>query len=505
MNRSHLVVWLTLAAGFGLALLLLPTLAGPANPILAAPRSEQSFDEWLAAPGFVSYVSQVTCTLAITTTDPLPGINDFSSAAVLANYDDLALVAGNRGAEVEAEEDYFRLANAIPGYTYEVQAVPNAIGNYNLGIVAYNASQTAVLTDANTLDGNDATVRLKADTNGPYFFKVYQISDFCEGGTYDLRAVVIPPTGTPTPTSTPGPGPTNTPIPPPTPIPGADRFEPNYSFEKAATLATDVEYKDLNFVPWGRGEVDNDYYKIWVKPDLLFTCETYDLGPGVDTNMIFYDSNRNVIAGNDDIELGEYRSRLSYSATYEGFLYVLVGHGGRLPLTDATQSSYSLRCTKSIPGMPTLTPLPKLLPTATPRPNATPTSPTSPLPTPTPSNDGELTVRLLTTPPAPSPEGTPSLQFVPVDLLIYYDGNNDRSPGAGEGVSNILILAYDTTTGEQVAEGFTDELGHLQFTAAAEGALRLSVPYLGVSQVVGREGASVYIRITPQQLPSAIP
>ncbi|MFN3762584.1 MAG: hypothetical protein ACK4WK_05200 [Anaerolineae bacterium] len=441
----------------------------------------------------------ITCTLAVTTTDAIPYNQSFSTAAILANYTGLALVQGVPGEAKNPSEDYFRLDNAVPGWTYEVDAVPDGVGNYNLGIIVYDAAQTPILTDTNTLDGNSAHVRLVATSAGPYYFKVLQISNYCSGGTYHLEASASAPTSTPTPTPTPT-G-TATP-PPPTPLAGADRFEPNFDFDHATTIATGITYDNLNFVPWGGATEDNDFYKLWVKPGLLYTCETLNLAPGLDTNIIIYDHNRNGLAGNDDVAPGDYRSRISYLSTYEGWLYVLVGHGGRFPYSEVQNSTYSLRCTVEVPGLPTppptATPRP---PTATPVPQDWTPTPTveitftSPPPTATPSMGAELSVRLISTPAPPSPEATPAPRFVPLDILVYYDANNDRSPGAGEGVAGLRILAYDTLTGEQVAEGVTDDMGRLRFTAAVRGAVRIFVPYLGVGRVVEGEGASVYIRI----------
>ncbi len=434
----------------------------------------------------------ITCTLAVTTTDALPGINSFSTAAILADYNGLALVQGNRGDAVNPEEDYFRLDNAVVGWTYEVYAIPDGVGNYSLGIIVYDASYTPytpILTDSNPLDGPSAVVRLVVTSPGPYYFKVFQVTPVCTGGTYRLDANDLSPTPTPTtPTA-----------PPPTGIPGADRFEPNHDFDHAATIATGVTYDNLNFVPWGGATEDNDFYKIWVKPGLLYTCETLNLAPGLDTNIIIYDHNRNGLGGNDDVTPGDYRSRISYLSTYEGWLYVLVGHGGRFPYSEVQNSTYSLRCSVEVPGLPTpaptATPRP---PTATPAPKdwtPTPDPFSSPPPTATPLAGAELSVRLISTPAPPSPEATPAPRFVPLDILVYYDANNDRSPGAGEGVAGLRILAYDTLTGEQVAEGVTDDVGRLRFTTAVRGAVRIVVPYLGISRVVEGEGASVYIRI----------
>ena len=170
------------------------------------------------------------------------------------------------------------------------------------------------------------------------------------------------PTPTPTATATPSPAPTwtltmtptpSTPAPTPYPtatstpplcVVGLDRFEPNYDFDHAATIAIGITYDSLNFIPWCGETEDNDFFKIWVKPGLRYTCETMNLAPGLDTNIIIYDHNRNPLGGNDDATLGDYRSRISYLATYEGWLYVLVGHGGRFPYAEVQNSTYSLRC-----------------------------------------------------------------------------------------------------------------------------------------------------------------
>lgn len=486
MNRTSLMSWSGVVLGLVAVLALAILCAGQPEPSLGAPIEARAVPSLLLLP----HSQGVTCTLYTTTTDPIPNNRTLAGAVILADYTGLTLVEGGSGTLQPAHEDYFRLDNAVPGWTYEVYAVPDGFGNYNLGMVVYNASQTPILTDTNTLDGPSTYVRFAAADQGPYYFKVFQVSPVCSGGTFRLDANGVAPTPTPT----------SAPVPSPTPLVGADRFEPNYDFDHATIIGTDITYDDLNFVPWGGGAQDNDFYKLWVKPGLFFTCETLDLAPGVDTNMILYDGNRNAVGGNDDVALGDYRSRFSYFSTYEGYLYVLVGHGGRLPVSEIQNSTYGLRCTMETPGLPTSTPHP----TATPElPESTPTYPQSPLPTPAPS--GELSVRTLSTPMPPAAAGTPTLHFVPVDVLVYYDVNNDRAPGAGEGVAGILIQAYDTATGEQVAQGFTDGQGRLQFTSAVRGTVRLSIPYLGLSRLVGSEGASVYVRIAPQPLPDVIP
>lgn len=479
---------------------------GTGNPPLQARNA-------VGAAGLSSYFrpqsTVITCTLSTTTTDAIPYNVDFAHAATLADYNDLALVTGNQGDDRHPEKDYFRLNNAVLNWKYRVQAIPDGVGNYNLGIIAYDSNYQAILTDTNTFDGNSAYLELPATSAGPYYFVVSQISDQCSGGTYYLVVSVVEPTATPTLTPTPAPGtPTATPVPPWST--GYDQYEPNYNFDTATTIAPEVPY-ELNFIPWGGAQVDNDYFKMWVKPGLFFTCETANLDPGVDTNIQFYDANRNLLGGNDDKELGDYSSRFSYYSTYEGYLYVLVGQGGRMSLPDTTHSEYDLSCTKAVPGIdptpgPDTTPVPSK--DQTPVPTATPSPATSPLATPTATPDTDSSVELsfhtLTTPPPVTPTPVPS-GFRTFRLIIYYDGNNDGQFGAGEGIAGFFVRVLSSTTGEELARSYTDEQGQLSFTVPTINTVRVSVPLLGFDRFVDPETPEVKVRIVPLPLPETIP
>jgi len=479
---------------------------GTGNPPLQARNA-------VGAAGLSSYFrpqsTVITCTLSTTTTDAIPYNVDFAHAATLADYNDLALVTGNQGDDRHPEKDYFRLNNAVLNWKYRVQAIPDGVGNYNLGIIAYDSNYQAILTDTNTFDGNSAYLELPATSAGPYYFVVSQISDQCSGGTYYLVVSVVEPTATPTLTPTPAPGtPTATPVPPWST--GYDQYEPNYNFDTATTIAPGVTY-ELNFIPWGGAQVDNDYFKMWVKPGLFFTCETANLEPGVDTNIQFYDANRNLLGGNDDKELGDYSSRFSYYSTYEGYLYVLVGQGGRMSLPDTTHSEYDLSCTKAVPGIdptpgPDTTPVPSK--DQTPVPTATPSPATSPLATPTATPDTDSSVELsfhtLTTPPPVTPTPVPS-GFRTFRLIIYYDGNNDGQFGAGEGIAGFFVRVLSSTTGEELARSYTDEQGQLSFTVPTINTVRVSVPLLGFDRFVDPETPEVKVRIVPLPLPETIP
>jgi hypothetical protein len=141
---------------------------------------------------------------------------------------------------------------------------------------------------------------------------------------------------------------------------GFDQYEPNFSFELATTIAPGISYR-MNFVPWGGADFDNDFLKVRVKPGLQLTCETSDLDPGVDPRMAFYSGpgEQHFLMANDDIALGNFNSRLSYYATYEGWLYVWLARErvwrGAIRWIARTRSPASSQClgqATPVPGQP---------------------------------------------------------------------------------------------------------------------------------------------------------
>jgi hypothetical protein len=452
----------------------------------------------------------VTCTLEITTTDKSPtGNHSFEQAAGIANYEDQALVEGPKNSLRTALADYYRLDNASPQTKYTVQAKPNWTTNYNLGIIVYNKNKVPIITDTNTFDNNYAVVVLTAVDQGPYFFEVFQISEQCSGHTYRLELSSAAPTATPSPTATSTPQPEQ-PTPQPTWRAGFDAYEPNYSFDKATTLAPGVPY-NLNFIPWGGASVDNDFFRIRVKPGLQLTCETSDLDPGVDPRMVMYNGPGEgyFIAASDDIELGNFNSRLSFYATYEGFVYILVGQGNRMDARDTVASDYKLLCTLSAgisltPGadkVPGSTPYP----TITPQPTATPKPSTSPIATPTPPDEERtLSFRLLTRPDPPTLTPEPS-GFRTFRVQVYFDGNYDGQMGAGEGVTGFYVVVLSSGSGEELAQGYTDAQGQLSFTVPTLNTVRVLIPLLGFDRLVEVSQPDVTVRIIPPTLPDSVP
>ncbi len=454
----------------------------------------------------------VTCTLDITTTDAAPfGNHTITDAATIANYTGQSLLSHNGVPHegITTQVDFYRLDNAHPQYHYTIQAVPDRTTNYNLGIIVYGPDRRPIYTDTDTSDYR-ASITFEATGVGPYYFKVFQVSSQCSGGTYTLiYNTPVAPTNTPSPTPTHVP-PTATPVPQPTWPSGFDQYEPNYDFDHATTIASGLTY-NLNFVPWGGWKTDNDFFKIRVKPGLQLTCQTSDLDPGVDPNMIFFTgpSWDNAVASNDDIKLGDFNSRVSFYSNYEGFMYVLVGQGDRMDVHDTVNSKYKLRCDLTVPG--TVTPVPGsggvpdkgTIPT--PRPTPTPRPPASPIATPTPAAvSTDLTFHLLKTPtpivPTPTPGG-----FRNFRIIVYYDVNQDGELGAGEGVPGFFVQVLSAESGEELARGYTDEQGQLSFTVPTIGTVQVVVPLLGFDRLVESQVPEVIVRIVPPPMPSEIP
>ena len=67
-----------------------------------------------------------------------------------------------------------------------------------------------------------------------------------------------------------------------------------------------------------------------------------------------------------------------------------------------------------------------------------------------------------------------------IRLLVYYDANNDRAPGPGEGIPNVSVLAVDAL-GQRLAQTFTNTQGEAAFSLhdqAASTVARVIVPFV---------------------------
>jgi hypothetical protein len=457
----------------------------------------------------------LTCTTTITTPNSdVNVLNNNSIAAAAASnvnllpYGNLSLMipATPPGVSVTVYTQYFRL-DAVANFHYIVSAQPNTSSSYNLGFNIYNPGGTRIFTGTKPLSDLGFTVDYVPTQSGVIYFAIFHQGSNCPpSGTYQLD-VDGPLANTPTPTGSPTISPTPSPTVNITALPGADRFEPNFNFDSATTIGLGEEYTNLNFVPWFGADPfsrDDDWFRVWVKPGFLVTCETFDLSPQADTNIVLFDNNRNGLGGNDDIDraVGNLGSRVVYYATYEGYLYVDIGQLFAVRPNEAHLYTYSLRCYRG--SGPTATPS-NTFPPVTPRPTNTPTIPTeTPIPTPTWTP--------TPTPPfiqvRPLPTATPIGQVlynIPILLTVYYDRNDNRTPDPGEGVAGISARVLDVTNGVELQHAFTDEFGFASLTVTAPGVVRFVVPYLNHSVVVQPSGYSVALRIPPYDIPDIIP
>jgi len=488
----------------------------PNKPISQAPGDQVLSGLFQEPPGVVLAQTPINCTLettSTTTTDTSWNNHDFDTNIQVSNYTDLSLISSVGdvpGALVPTEADFFRLDNAVIGAKYTIQAKPDRTLNYNLGVRVYDKDQQEIIIDIDT-STYYATVTLIPDDYGPYYIEVFQVSAQCTGDTYSLIYNYTSPTPTPSPTATGTPYPTATPRPGSTWMTGFDQYEPNFDFNIATTIAPGLDY-DMNFVPWGGGDVDNDFLKVRVKSGLQLTCETSNLDPAVDPRMAFYSGpgEQYYIMANDDIELGDFNSRLSYYVTHEGYVYILIGQGTRMDARDTANSDYTVTCDLAVPGttpyQPGQGPTPnpdKDVPTPVP----TPTPQVSVVATPTPppvADDRELTFRLVTRPSVATPTPEPS-GFRTFRVVVYFDIDQDGVLGAGEGVTGFFVQVLSPDGRRELAEGYTDDQGQLSFTVPTIGTVRIVVPLLGVDRLIESSKPEVKVRIAPATLPDVIP
>lgn len=389
--------------------------------------------------------------------------------------------------------DFFRFIGK-PGSAYEVSTSDLTAG-LDTFLTVYNPQgQVIASNDDKDLTTRASLVTFSAKSDGFYFARIVNNNDADPANkTYCFEVQEIAGTATPTPL------PTNT------RVPGADICEYNGSFEQACLVGAGETY-DMNFVPlFGEG-IDNDFYRLWVKPGLFYTCEAFNLSSVNDTNMILYDQNQNGIGGNDDVTIGDFGSQVSFYANYTGWLYILVGPVAPPDYALSFLYTYSLRCTELV-ATPTATPMPTQPPFTGPivRP------PTS-TPTPLAFEDGSATpigpVAIATT----TPTATPNIQILPLptntpaavpgreinfDLTVYYDANLNFTPELTEGVEDMAVAVYDNTTNELLAFGYTNEAGTVRFSSlVVPGMIRISIPFMQFNQVVTGD-SNLFIRVAP--------
>jgi murein DD-endopeptidase MepM/ murein hydrolase activator NlpD len=242
---------------------------------------------------------------------------------------------------------------------FKVRVKPSMVVTCRTSDLSAGTDTNLILYDdsRNGLEGNDNAAPATGDKSSSVTYKVTyegwlyvligegvsRTPAEAQRAIYSLECVTLA-TATAVP-STAGSS-TTTPVPLPA---GADRFEPNDDFDQATPIDLNVKYDQLKFTMLNADSWDNDFFKVRVQPGISITCHTLDLSPGTDTNLILSDGDRNGIAGNDDVDRAksDLSSSVTYLATSEGWLYVLVGEGFSRSPAEAQQATYSLECTTS--------------------------------------------------------------------------------------------------------------------------------------------------------------
>ncbi|MCP4423130.1 MAG: hypothetical protein GY803_01425, partial [Chloroflexi bacterium] len=407
--------------------------------------------------------------------------------------------------------DYFRFVGKAGSY-YEVLTTDLEAG-VDTALQVFNTQGVLIASNDDFEVGNRRSqVTIAADVDGFYYARIDNRSPSDPADqTYCLEVREITPPS-PTPSNTPPPG-------------GADdeTCEYNSTIETACTIGLDNTY-NFNFVPYHGSPQDTDVFRIWMKPGIEYTCETtIPTGSFADTNIIFLDNNGNDFQpnlGNDDKELGDLGSKLSYRSNYTGWLHMMVGPVNVPPFEEAANYSYQLECTSTAA---TSTPTPTATATtspftggdsspivvSTPTPIVFPTFP----PTPTPIDLSGLNTPVPPTPPAVQfqllPTATPLSDVAgasTINVTIFYDANEDFLPQLTEGIVDTAVSLYENASGQLIAFGYTNEAGLIRFDSiAAAGAVRVSVPFLNYTQIVTGESANILVRVAPQPLPVGIP
>lgn len=273
-------------------------------------------------------------------------------------------------------------------------------------------------------------------------------------GRYDLAASLIAPTTTPTPLPTLTSTPTVTPSPSPTPLVPPDIAEPNETTAAAWPLPLGVR-QTFTLSPG-----DTDTFAFLSKAGQRYTCET--ITPLVDTQIFLFDSvtSDTPRIHNDDRGAGRLDSAFTWTVTEEQVVFLQVTARGH------SYGAYDLICAFTTPT-PVALSIPMVFPSVPP-----PTS--SPLDiTPTPTTSFSLTLQYL----GPALTPTAAASSTHVHLLIYYDANNDRAPGPGEGVPDVSVLAVDAQ-GQRLARIFTNAEGEATFNLDGTDLERILVPFV---------------------------
>lgn len=483
------------------------------------PEQAENFRLFLYEPVNARIVEPDEFTITITDNDPVPTSTATGGPPIFAdalepnnNFNEASNVDAGGAARCNltfyppGDQDFFRWWGQA-GISYRVFTRDLDAG-LDTQLQVFDTNQNLIAeNDDESPGGRTSSVTFTANVTGFYFARVINIipgdpvdKTYC----FEVSRFLEP-----------------TPTPPPAFPTGADSCEFNSTLETACLIVVN-DSLNLNFIPTLGSPQDTDLFRLWVKPGIFYTCETtIPAGSAADTNIILLDGNGNPFnpwIGNDDKEIGDLGSLVSYLSTYTGWLIVEVGPVNVPPLAEASQHTYTLTCTQLV-----ATPTPTATNTATPAPPAPPgggtfSTPTpqptfeipTPVPTPTQINPADFIPTPVPPPivdvqPLPTATAVASGQLISIDVTIFFDSNNNYLPEQPEGIFGLDVALFDNATSDLLSYGQTNEAGMIHFEVQAAGTVRIVVPFLSYSQIITQSTDQVLIRVAPGTLPIGIP
>jgi hypothetical protein len=369
-----------------------------------------------------------------------------------------------RGTDVDHFTAYLKAGQMVRLNTMVYGSLDTRLALYwNGGLVAENDDRSPVDVGS--------TVTWTAAADGWFVALVEKVT--AADGRYDLEASLVAPTPTALPSATP------TPTPSPTPLVKPDLAEPNDTPETARPLASGMQ-ATYTLVP---GDVD--YFSFIAKAGNTYSCET--VTGQVDT-LLTAAAGGAVIGVNDDRGVGRVDSYLTWMAAEEQAIVVKVEARG------GGYGQYELVCQVATAPAPAMAPAPIGVPAP-----STPVTTTNAL---TVTGSVSLTVRHIG-----RVQPQPETSTTHVRLLVYYDANNDRSPGPGEGVANVSVLAVDGQ-GQRIARVFTNAQGEAIFNLSSDALTRVIVPFVpgwSARVRVGEANEGIVLGLPAVRLPIFLP
>lgn len=397
--------------------------------------------------------------------DRLEPNNDAQTATEigLQTESDLTLTAG--------DVDYFT-GYLKTGQVIRLSSSPSA--GLDTRLKLYWDGQLVAENDDRSPADLGSTVTFAAPAHGWYVAVVEKATVY--DGRYDLETMLMDPTATPTVVAT------STPTPSSTPFIEPDLAEPNNDPE-AAWPITPGEQNSYTL-----GGADVDYFTFIAKAGSRYLCETETTE--VDTLLTVIN-----FGDNDDRGVGRVDSSFAWTSDVEQTAVV------RIEARGGSFGQYTFGCqtipaqSPSVQPPSTSEPIP-LMPSdvpITPLPTVTTITTTSPIP---------LTVRPLGSVQTLTTDPTTHIR-----LLVYYDANNDRQPGPGEGVASVSVLAVDGQ-GQQLAQIFTNAQGEAIFNLSGDRIARIIVPFVpgwSARVRVGEQNNDIVLGLPAVRLPIFLP